>query len=173
MQQANGKRSLKFTKASQAQPSTALHSPAQPCTTLHGPSLLFVFLSVACFACTARVILFVLFSPACFACTALVCFWFSSRPPASLCTALVIFSFSLRSLTSLARPSLSFRSLFGHLGTLLGHFLLLLGPLGRSWGALGTKLQNHQKNDPKNDRCWLPKWSPKRAKIGPKTDQNR
>ena len=48
--------------------------------------------------------------------------------------------------------------------------------LGHSWallGALGTTLKNHQKNDQKNDRCWLPKWSPKRAKIGPKTDQNR
>ena len=71
---------------------------------------------------------------------ALVIFCFSFRPPASLCTALVIFSFSLRSLTSLARPSLSFRSLFGRLGALLGHFLPLLGALGALLAALGPLL---------------------------------
>ena len=91
VQQANGKRSFKFTKASQAQPSTAKHSqhkakhsqhsPAQPCATLHGTRYLFALFSAAC--CT--------------------------------CTALVIFSLSFRPLTSLARPWLSFRSLFGRL----------------------------------------------------------
>ena len=74
--------------------------------------------------------LFALFSAACFA-----------------CTALVIFSFFFRPLTSLARPSLSFRSLFGPRGALLGHFLPLLAHflplLGLSWplsAALGQLL---------------------------------
>ena len=79
VQQANGKRSFKFTKASQAQPSIAKHSQAQ-------------------------------------------------------------LSFSFRPLTSLARPSLSFRSLFGPLGSLLGEFLPLLGPLGSLFAALGALL---------------------------------
>ena len=54
-QQANGKRSFKFTKASQAQPSTALYNPARPSFSfrslfgrllrLHGPRYLFAFFS--------------------------------------------------------------------------------------------------------------------------------
>ena len=79
MQQANGKRSFKFTKASQAQPSTAKHSQTQPST----------------------------------ASTAL-------HSPVQPCTALVIFSLSFRLPASLARPSFSFRSLFGRLLRLHG-----------------------------------------------------
>jgi hypothetical protein len=54
-QQANGKRSFKFTKASQAQPSTALYNPARPSFSfrslfgrllrLHGPRYPFAFFS--------------------------------------------------------------------------------------------------------------------------------
>ena len=68
-------------------------------------------------------------------------------------------------------------ALLGRPGLLLGRswvaFGPLLGGLGRSWGDLGTTCKNHQKNDAKNDRFWLPKGRPKGAKIGPKTNQNR
>ena len=59
------------------------------------------------------------------------------------------------------------------LGPLLGALGRLLG---RSWpllGDLGTTCKNQSKIDTQNDRFWLPKGRPKRAKIEAKTDQNR
>ena len=174
VQQANGKRSLKFTKASQAQPSIAKHSQAQPriaSTALCNParpSLSFRSL----FGCLLHLhgprCLFALFSAACFACMALVIFSLSFRPPAALCTALVIFSFSFRPLTSLARPSLSsvpFSDLLGlswvsfcSSWALLGHFLALLGLswplLGRSWALLGGSWEALGGSWPLLGRSW-------------------
>ena len=137
-QQANGKRRFKFTKASQAQPSTAKnsqHSPAQPCATLHGPRYLFALFSAAC--CT---------------CTALVVYSLSFRLPASLARPLLSFRSLFGRLLRSARPSLSFRSLFGRLLRLHGprylsfSFRTSWAPLGSVFAALG--------------RSWVTFWRP-------------
>ena len=119
-----------------------------------------------------------LFSAACFACTALVIFSLSFRylfalfssvlgPLGSLSAALGPLSAALgRSWAPFGCPLAALGRSWGALGT-------LLAALGRSWGDLGTTCKNHQKNDAKNDRFWLPKGRPKGAKIDPKTNQNR
>ena len=120
VQQANGKRSFKFTKASQAQPSIAKHSQAQPriaSTALHSPV-----------------------QP----CTALVIFSLSFRLPVALARP----SLSIRSLFGcllrLHGPRFLFALFSGVLGP-LGSLFAALGPLlggswplwGGSWAALG------------------------------------
>ena len=78
-----------------------------------------LFCSLLCFALCCLLCLFAFFSAACFACTALVIFSLSFRPPASL-----------------ARASLSFRSLFARLGPSWVTFCRSWGSLGRSWALL-------------------------------------
>ena len=141
VQQANGKRRLKFTKASPAQQSTAqhsptqpstastaLHSPVQPCTALvifslsfrlpvalARPSLSFRFLFGRLLRLHGPCCLFVHFSVACFALS-------GTRH------LFVLFSFACFACTALVIFSLSFRTCWAPLGS-------VFAALGPSWLA--------------------------------------